>query len=166
LEVRYTVLFEEGFEFVKGGKLPGLCGGPKTITGGEQCTGYDGWSVRIMWRRDGRAQAYVYHPRMKGKYGDEYDFPKEFSFPVDQPIQLRMAVKMNDMNDTNGSLRVWVRLPGQVEQLVVEQLEIQWTKSPEIGVDSLLFNVFHGGNDRSWAPLYACAISIGAIAYR
>jgi len=166
LEVRYTVHFEKGFDFVKGGKLPGLCGGPKTITGGDQCTGYDGWSVRIMWRRDGRGQAYAYHPRMKGKYGDEYDFPQEFRFPVNQPVQLRMSVRMNDINDTNGSLRVWVRLPGQAEQLVIERLEMQWTKSSEIGVDSLLFNVFHGGNDRSWAPMNNCDVRIGALGYR
>lgn len=34
-ELRYTVTFEPGFEFVKGGKLPGLCGGPENISGGN-----------------------------------------------------------------------------------------------------------------------------------
>ncbi len=165
-ELRYTIQFEDGFEYVKGGKLPGLCGGPKTITGGDQCTGYDGWSVRIMWRRDGRGQAYAYHPRMKGKYGDEYDFPSDFRFPIDLPIRLRLAVKMNHPNAADGSLRISVQMPEEPERIVVEELEMQWTKSQSIGVDSLLFNVFHGGNDRSWAPTQDVAIRIGAMAYR
>jgi hypothetical protein len=111
-----------------------------------------------MWRRDGRGQAYAYHPRMLGKYGDEYDFPTDFRFSINQPIQLRIAVKINDAGAANGALKVWARLPGAEEQLMINQSEMQWAKNPEIGVDGLLFNVFHGGNDRSWAPSNDCRI--------
>lgn len=55
-ELEYRLRFDEGFDFVKGGKLPGLCGGPDTITGGDACDGTRGWSVRLMWRRNGRGQ--------------------------------------------------------------------------------------------------------------
>lgn len=163
--LRYSVEFEPGFEFVKGGKLPGLCGGPKTITGGDTCTGYDGWSVRIMWRREGRGQAYVYHPRMSAKYGDEFDFPADFRFPIGQPVALRMAVQMNSPGRADGTLHVWATLPGSTEKLVVERSGMEWTKDSRIGVDSILFNVFHGGNDTSWAPTTPCALRIGRLAY-
>jgi len=69
-ELRYTVRFDEQFDFVKGGKLPGLCGGPKTITGGDMVNGEEGFSARVMWRKDGRGQAYVYHMHQPSKYGD------------------------------------------------------------------------------------------------
>ena len=48
----YRVLFEKGFDFRRGGKLPGL-GGGKANTGGNKPTG-DGWSARYMWGEDGK----------------------------------------------------------------------------------------------------------------
>lgn len=164
-ELRYDLAFEPGFEFVKGGKLPGLCGGPKTITGGDQCTGFDGWSARLMWRRDGRGEAYVYHPHMTGKYGDQFAFPEDFRFPIGKPISVRMLVIMNSAGRKDGALRVWITLPGGGDRLVVEQAAMEWTKTERIGVDSVLFNVFHGGNDASWAPAGSCSLRIGKLGY-
>jgi len=165
VELRYRLLFEDGFEFVKGGKLPGLCGGPKTITGGEPCSGFDGWSVRLMWRKDGRGQAYVYHPNMKSEYGDEFDFPDDFRFPTGSPVEIRIAIEVNSIGKRDGSLYVWVTLPGQAERLVVEQAELEWTKDASIGVDSILFNTFFGGSNDSWAPSTPCAARFGKIEY-
>lgn len=164
-ELRYTVLFEKGFEFVKGGKLPGLCGGPKTITGGKHCNGLDGWSVRLMWRGEGHGQAYVYHPNMKLEYGDEFRFPDNVRFPVSQPVGIRMAVRINTVGRRDGSLRVWATLPGRAERLVVDQPAMEWTKDIAIGVDSILFNTFHGGNGGEWAPPKPCAARFGRIKY-
>jgi len=166
VELRYQVIFEERFEFVSGGKLPGLCGGPKTITGGDQCTGFDGWSARLMWRKEGRGQAYVYHPNMKSKYGDEFDFPDDFRFPVGAAVQVRIAIAINTIGKRDGSLRVWAKLPEQAERLVVNQAAMEWTKDASIGVDSILFNTFHGGSDQSWAPKNPCAARFGRFEYR
>ena len=68
----YFVRFGHGngdhWEFRRGGKLPGLAGG-KCNTGGHRSTG-DGWSVRYMWRDEGRMVAYVYHlDQKKGSRG-------------------------------------------------------------------------------------------------
>lgn len=41
--------FGKGFDWVRGGKLPGLCGAD-CITGCKDVTGLDGWSARQMWR--------------------------------------------------------------------------------------------------------------------
>ncbi|MBK8095378.1 MAG: hypothetical protein IPK32_26265 [Verrucomicrobiaceae bacterium] len=35
---------------------------------------------------------------------------------------------------------------------MVEKKNLQWRESASYGVDSLLFNTFHGGSDASWAP--------------
>lgn len=45
----YQVMFPVGFDFVRGGKLPGLAGGTSP-GGGKKSDGSDGFSARIMWR--------------------------------------------------------------------------------------------------------------------
>ena len=56
----YYVRFAPGFDYVKGGELPGLAGGAAN-TGGNKPTGRDGWSARMMWRTGGEVVQYVYH---------------------------------------------------------------------------------------------------------
>ena len=146
-EVRYEVRFDEEFDFVKGGKLPGLCGGPKTITGGDSVNGFEGFSARVMWRKAGRGQAYVYHMHQPSKYGDEFDFPENFRFVPGKATAIRLRVVMNTAGKRDGQIRIWAN-----ERLVVEQTNLQWRKGTTYGVDSILFNTFHGGGDASWAP--------------
>lgn len=58
----YEVGFPQGFAFVKGGKLPGLRGGPNTTycSGGLEADGSNCFSVRLMWRTAGAGEAYAY----------------------------------------------------------------------------------------------------------
>lgn len=156
-ELEYVLRFDEGFEFVKGGKLPGLCGGPDTITGGDDCDGTRGWSVRLMWRRDGRGQAYVYHAAQRGTYGDEIDFPADERFRVGTPIGVRIAVAMNAPERSDGTLRIWLTDGARPSRLVVDRGDLRYTTVAGIGIDSLLFNTFHGGNDDAWAPRQPCS---------
>ena len=76
LYVSYDVKFADDFDFVRGGKLPGLCGynikqDPRDgcNTGGGFPTGYDGWSARGMWRENGELENYVYHSEQFYEYG-------------------------------------------------------------------------------------------------
>ena len=164
---RYLVRFEKDFDFVKGGKLPGLCGGPKTITGGDKVTGEEGWSARIMWRKEGRGQAYVYHMNQPSKYGDEFDFPEAFRFTPGQTMQLRIRVTMNTVGKRDGTLQVWVKPADDAkETLVVDMTDMQWRSVASIGADSILFNTFHGGGDKSWAPTRDCHARFGSFEWR
>ena len=54
----YEVAFDQAFQFIKGGKLPGLRGGPDTqgCEGGSQPNGTDCWSTRLMWRTAGAGE--------------------------------------------------------------------------------------------------------------
>ena len=62
VRLEYEVFLPAGFDFVKGGKLPGLMGGPSGDCGGGADP--DGcFSVRLMWRRDGAGEAYMYVPQ-------------------------------------------------------------------------------------------------------
>ena len=155
-QLSYTLRFNQDFDFVKGGKLPGLCGGPENVSGGRRADGSNGFSVRLMWRKDGRGEAYVYHKNQPDKYGESFAFPEDFRFPTATPIQVRLAVGMNHGGQRDGFLRVWMTLPGKVERLVVERTDMEWRSADTFNVDSLLFETFHGGNDSTWAPTRPC----------
>ena len=156
MTLEYDLRFEDDFDFVKGGKLPGLCGGPKTITGGDPVNGKEGWSARLMWRKDGRGQAYVYHMDQPSKYGDEFDFPKEFQFQRGETYTVKIEVAMNTVGKRDGRLGVWIN-----GTKLVERLDMRWRAVEGIGVESLLFNTFHGGSDASWAPARDCHARFG-----
>ncbi len=162
-ELSYTLQFSPGFEFVKGGKLPGLCGGPDNVSGGRRANGENGFSARLMWRRDGRGEAYVYHKNQAGDYGDRFTFPAAFRFPVGQPIHVRLRVTMNQPGQRNGSLQVWITLQGQPEQRLVQRDDLEWRSKDSFGVDSVYFETFHGGSDRSWAPQKPCWAEFAAF---
>lgn len=155
-ELRYTVRFSPNFEFVKGGKLPGLCGGPDNVSGGRRANGANGFSARLMWRRDGRGEAYIYHKNQPEDYGHSFPFPSDFRFPTDQPVQVRLAVTMNQPGKRDGTLRIWITTPGQSERLMVEQQDMEWRSVDSFGVDGLYFETFHGGSDKTWSPQKPC----------
>lgn len=164
-ELAYTVRFSPGFDWVKGGKLPGLCGGPENVSGGHPANGTNGFSVRLMWRADGRGEAYVYHRNQRSNYGDSFAFPEDFRFPTDTDVRVRIAVTMNEPGMRNGSLAVWVATAGAPdERQVVSRADLEWRSVSSIQVDSLMFETFHGGGDASWAPTRPCSAEFSRIA--
>lgn len=54
----YELAFDEGFDWVKGGKLPGIRGGPNPdgCSGGNEPNGTDCFSTRLMWRKNGQGE--------------------------------------------------------------------------------------------------------------
>ncbi|WP_262391326.1 polysaccharide lyase [Nocardiopsis sp. CNR-923] len=72
--VSFWVRFSDDFSWGTtsyGGKLGlGLAGGG-ACSGGRVCDGENGFSSRMIWRRDGRAAVYYYHMDKKGAFGDQ-----------------------------------------------------------------------------------------------
>ncbi|THU92114.1 hypothetical protein K435DRAFT_216899 [Dendrothele bispora CBS 962.96] len=60
VSLTYSVYFPEDFEFVLGGKLPGLYGGQTGCSGGKLLE--DCFSTRMMWRKEGEGEMYLYAP--------------------------------------------------------------------------------------------------------
>lgn len=60
--VTYEIAFESDFDWVKGGKLPGLRGGPDPdgCSGGSPANGSNCFSTRPMWRKQGEGEVYAY----------------------------------------------------------------------------------------------------------
>jgi hypothetical protein len=57
ITLEYDVFFPADFDFVRGGKLPGLFGGHETCSGGDDAL--DCFSTRLMWRSGGKGELYL-----------------------------------------------------------------------------------------------------------
>lgn len=143
-EVRFGEADGTGFDFRRGGKLPGLSGGTST-SGGLKPRG-DGWTVRYMWREQGALVIYVYHLDMQGKYGD--DLPLNFKAVPGQWYKLRMYVKLNSADETkDGVIQVWID-----DKPVLERSDLRFRTGRQAPIDHFFFAHFWGGQDPSWAP--------------
>lgn len=152
--LEYLVKFQADFDFVRGGKLPGLCGG-ECNSGGQKPTGNDGWSARVMWREEGRAVSYVYRANRGGwpwsNFGEDFqwiwpDSATNVAFKPNEVYKITQRITMNSPDQANGQLEVWLN-----ELKVLNKTDILWRKNDEFAIDSLMMNVFYGGNDSTWA---------------
>ena len=72
--VAYEIFPPADHDFVLGGKLPGLMGGPEIYAGGKPADGTDGWTGRLMWHEDGSIQSYMYVANNPTEYGWNFDW--------------------------------------------------------------------------------------------
>ncbi|KAA1477690.1 hypothetical protein DENSPDRAFT_787000 [Dentipellis sp. KUC8613] len=61
--LQYDVFFPADFDWVLGGKLPGLYGGHDACSGGDDALNC--FSTRLMWRPNGAGEMYLYAPKNK-----------------------------------------------------------------------------------------------------
>lgn len=145
----YRIYFEPGWEWVQGGKLPGL-GGGSTPSGGTISD--DGFTARLMWRSGGRLVVYAYHHDRPSKYGE--DFPLRNSdgtnwiAPIGQWFTVRQRIKMNTTASTyDGEVEVWIN--GTRKLL---KTGLRWRKTTAYTADRFYYSSFYGGNSSTWAP--------------
>lgn len=143
--LEYKLRFSEDFDWIKGGKLPGLSGG-RTNVGGNPPNGKDGWSVRFMWRTDGIGSAYVYHPDQPRKWGEHFRLDN-FWFEKGLVHTIGLEVIMNTPGKHDGIIRAW--LDGV---LVVEETAIRFRDIADLKIDTLHFGTIFGGHTANWAP--------------
>ena len=158
----YDIFFEDGFEFRLGGKLPGLCGG-KCYTGNAMPETGDGWSARIMWRKDGNAVQLIYFMGQESVYGDDFKWDLNGTIPQKQFTtgtwhHIVNKVSMNTVTapgngDKNGRVQAW--LDGE-PVLDVDTLRLRDYDS--VKVDKFYLSTFHGGSSAEWAPTHDCYI--------
>jgi len=147
----YRVRFAAGFDFVQGGKLPGLVGG----TNPSGCSPKkDGFSARNMWRTGGNAVQYVYWPNQPKTCGDNLDYKSSGSnLPFTPGIwhTVEHRIVMNTPGTADGVLQAWFD-----GELVLDDSARLWRLTgATFGIDSLSFSTFFGGGDASWAPAAA-----------
>ncbi len=147
--LNYDVKFESDFQFVRGGKLHGLSP-KKPVTGGKEGRP-DGWSARIMFRREGAMTNYDYHQNQPGKYGDRGEpLVKSFRFQKERWTSVSIHVRINeDPSRATGFNDVYVD-----GKLIERHDNVQWraVATKETLINYFLFSTFHGGHTRDWAP--------------
>ena len=143
MHLDYKVRFAPGFQFVKGGKLPGL-GGGKGNSGGNIPNGSDGFSSRFMWRSGGAGEVYAYLPTSKvwgtslGR-GDWQMAPGVWN-------RLEQTVRLNSPGKADGEISVSVN-----GRLVNDYRGLRFRDSEKLTLDLLIFETFFGGNNPDWA---------------
>jgi hypothetical protein len=143
LHLRYYLRFPADFNFVKGGKLPGLYGG--SVTGGRHIPdGEDGLSTRYMWRAGGRAEVYAYLPTSV-EQGTSLG-RGDWLWPLGRWICVEQEVRLNEPGRTDGS--VTVHLDGTK---VLTSSGLEFRTVGRLGIEGVFFSTFFGGSDPSWA---------------
>ena len=160
LFLTYRMRFDEGFDFVRGGKLPGLIGGAGN-TGGDRPNGTDGWSARMMWRTDGSSGSqlptdranivqYVYHPDQPSTFGQDYRWDDNSTgdwkaFDSDVWYHFQHRVVMNTPGENDGVIQAW--LDGE---LVMDVQDIRFRDVASLQIDQMYFSTFFGGSSEIW----------------
>lgn len=167
IEFGYDVYFPDSFEWVKGGKLPGVCLGTtpnECATGGKWKR--DEGSVRFMWRSKDNKSAYiigyVYLP-VEGDYKKSFDRQgaeyKRVTDPGNRtghdlwhgqlPIRkgwnsLRMKIVMNTPKKANGTIEVTVN--GKTKRVS----DVLFRDNDKVKISNVNFVSFFGGGSNDW----------------
>lgn len=157
LTLSYRIKFFDNFDFVLGGKLPGLTGAPDALsmppTGGHRPSDCDGFSARMMWRKDGAAVLYLYYAGQSGNYADDFDFKdangKNIFFKSGQWYTIKQKIIMNTPDKSDGIIEIWLNNSNVLHK---ERLRFRGVTCPNFGINQFYFSTFFGGNDASWAP--------------
>lgn len=167
--LEYEVYFPVGFDWVKGGKLPGMSGGKSNGRGcGGGVTPDECFSFRIMWRRNGWGEAYLYVPQ--GMQSPEFcalpdcatkaqpctlcDYAAGVSFyrgswvfQTGKWTKLRLHMALNTPNVTDGVLTMDVD-----GTRVIDYRTMNWRQYANVFIEGVTFATWYGGSDATWGP--------------
>ena len=141
----YRLRFCEGFEWTRGGKLPGLTSGGSAFTGGKKPDG-TGWSARFMWRPGGKLVVYLYHLDQRKSFGEDVPL-RGFTARRGEWHHLKQRIRVNEGSQANGILQVWVD-----GELALDKRDVRYRESPHGLIDHFYFSTFYGGSSQDFAP--------------
>jgi hypothetical protein len=146
--IRYRIRFGTGFDWSKGGKLPGLSGVAPgvspTLPAGGGNPGDKGWSGRLMWGSSGSMKSYMYYPTQPYHYGQGFGWSRR----VDDGRWhvLRQCYRMNTVGKKNGVLRAW--LDGV---RVLNRTDFVYRLKNTVHISHMMWSIFRGGSTMDWA---------------
>jgi len=161
----YHVMFDEQFDWVKVGKLPGLYGGPKACNIVKNAC----LTTRIMWYGEGKlginirtgsdmTQSVCHRDadimissgaknRCNPPYSMDIGVGGLFTVNTGKWINLTQIVRLNTIGSTDGELFVW-----KDSVLVVKSTKFVFRHSNTLKIEGLYFNSFFGGSGVLYAP--------------
>ena len=152
---RYFVYLAENFQFVRGGKLPGLSGGTE-ISGSELPNGENGFSTRFMWRENGLGEIQMYIPN-NTKYGTDEGLGS-FKLAIGNWNSLEQEIVLNTPKKNDGKIVVWLN-----GKEVFRDDHVVYRTTDSLKIDSIFFSTFFGGHDSSWATPVATSIDFAGF---
>lgn len=170
--LEYRVKFEDGFQWSKGGKLPGLAGAETTTGRGvfgcndDRNNRKKAFSTRLMWRENGKLIYYPYAPLHPSYRNSSNDIPNDAKkrgqgrcggdlkitdLQVGKWYTIKQYVKLNTINangtpNNNGIVKVWI--DGKLE-LNYTNFVLAGTRS--VKVNGIAFHTYRGGSTNDWA---------------
>lgn len=153
LYLSYWVKFDEDFDFVKGGKLPGLAG-MTYFPGGE-----NRFTARLMWREGGKLEFYLHGFNMMNSQGEEPyrvfwdDFGTHARVIPGKWHHIETRVKMNTPGQRDGRLQGW--LDGVLMCDDTDNANMRAAGEGATKINNLFFSTFFGGSSSpvtQWQP--------------
>ncbi|MCE2964796.1 MAG: hypothetical protein LW855_03285 [Alphaproteobacteria bacterium] len=160
----YDVMVPLGFQFGKGGKLPGLYGVKTSNPAAWPASGCrsgaenQGFSARYMWREGGAGAVYVYVPGRQENCGTYYG-KGSFTLVPGQTQRLTQEIRLNTPGKADGVLNVWVD-----GELVFTEQAFIWRETGDIMLRGLFFSTFFGGKSPDWASPQTQSLEFGGFA--
>jgi hypothetical protein len=162
LELRYRLAFAPTFDPRDGGKLPGIfltdpaCSKTDAGSGGRFSDHMA--SLRLMWRADMQAEAYVYataahsspeylqlpSSHFNPEYGDSV-WRGLVNFRKEGWNDVRLRVKLNTLGKNNGTMMISVN----DSKLVFDKM--CWRRVGDVVVAAVFFSTFYGGSSERFA---------------
>lgn len=155
----YELAFDSNFNWVQGGKLPGLRGGPDVndCSGGAEPDGTNCFSTRLMWRKNAQGEVYAYMLTpdnmcsdsnfiCNSDYGVSID-RGSFSFETGHWSRITLLVQLNNGSVVaNGNIVLYFD-----DVQVLSQQTLDFRTTSDVAIGGLYFSTFFGGDDSSWA---------------
>lgn len=143
----FRVRFNRGFDFKKGGKLPGLASGYGKYSNGKIPRDGKGWTARLMWIEEGELVPYLYYVGMpKANRWGEFWKMQSYIKP-NQWHTITQYIRLNKGGQRNGTYSIWID-----GKRVTHKTNMLWRYGNYGKIDSFLFSTYHGGASAPWAP--------------
>jgi hypothetical protein len=142
----YDIMLKPGFNFVLGGKIPGLKGGPKKS--GQPPEWNEGFTGSLMWKANGLVRFYSYHHDQPSQYGQAINWRNYLEPGEWHNITIRCV--MNTIGKDSGNY------DGILEgffdgKLSCQRTNMRFRNINSIGIDELKIYSFFGGSGDEWA---------------
>lgn len=159
---RYYLRFGEDWDPVaSGGKLPGLAGTyERAGWGGRKSDGTNGWSALGFFHQYLRSEpefsglrgigSYLYHMDSGSEYGDPigWNLGSTGMLQKNRWYSIEQYVKLNTPGAADGVLKGWID-----GRLAYERTNLRYRSVPDLRIESVWMNVYHGGIAKAPADL-------------
>ncbi|KAF5392752.1 hypothetical protein D9757_000900 [Collybiopsis confluens] len=159
------LMLESGWEWVKGGKLPGVFGGIDNqaygCSGGRQDARDACFDARLMWRADAAGELYTYFPLTQDNAERLLTVPPQsvnntdygisagrgsFTLPVGRWMSVAIRMKLNQVGVEDGKIEVFI---DGLSVISVSGLTLSTTEDSKF--KGMHFQTFFGGSRPDWA---------------